>query len=87
MGKKRGRPPKPDAEGTRMLRVNNDLADMIAWIVRVAKKKDPSYTAAQLVDPLLRPQILVKYKLIESDVERIKRAENSASEKASGDQE
>lgn len=66
-----------------MVRVKDDLADMIGWIVRIAKKKDPNYTASQLVDPLLRPQIKARYKLIESDVEKIKKSEDSASAKSS----
>ena len=76
---KRGRP-KGDGD-TRMVRLNSDLADMIGWIVRIAKKKDATFSAAQLCDPLLRPQIVARYKGIESEVERIKRAEDAASAK------
>lgn len=82
MAKGRGRPAKPESEGTRMVRLQTDLADMIGWIVRITKKTDSGFTAAELVDPLLRPQILARYKLIEADVEKIKKAEASASEKA-----
>jgi hypothetical protein len=64
-----------------MVRLHGDLADMIGWIVRIAKKKDANYTAAQLIDPLLRPQIEARFKLIEKDVESIKRSEASASAK------
>lgn len=64
-----------------MVRTYADLADMIGWIVRFAKKSDPGFTAAELIDPLLRPQIETRYKLIEADVEKVKRAEDSGSSK------
>jgi hypothetical protein len=82
MGKGRGRPKKPDEEGTRSVKLNADLVEMIKWIVHITKRDRPGYSAAQLVDPLLRPQIMARYKVIEQDVEKIKRAEASASEKA-----
>lgn len=76
-----GRPPAPEGEETRMVRLPSDLADMIGWIVKIRKKKDSSYTAAKLCGPLLRPGITSRYKQIEKDVESIKRLEDSASEK------
>jgi hypothetical protein len=82
MARKRGRPAKPETEGTRMVRVPTDIADMIGWIVRIKKKSDAGYTASELVGPMLRPGVTARYKLIESEVEKIKRAEDSASSKA-----
>jgi hypothetical protein len=72
----RGRPPKDEDEGTRMVRLYTDLADMIGWIVKLSGKK--GYTAAQLVDPLLRPQIVARYDQIKPQVDKIKKAQAEA---------
>lgn len=77
MAKGRGRPPKPEDEVNRGVRLNKDLADMIGWIVRLQ-----GGTAAQLCDPLLRPQITKRYKDIEPEVERVKKAASNAKKKA-----
>lgn len=82
MSKGRGRPPKPDDEAKKIVKLNADLVEMIGWIVRITKQQRPGYTAAELVDPLLRPQITARYQLIEDDVKKIKKAEASASEKS-----
>lgn len=74
MGKSRGRPKNTD--GTRAVRLFDDLADMISWIVSLAN--DSKVTAASLVDPLLRPQIVARYERIRPQVERIKRAQAEA---------
>jgi len=82
MAKGRGRPAKPEEEGTRAVKLNTDLVDMIGWIVRIAKRKDHGFSAAILVDPLLRPQIVSRFKQIESEIAKIKKAEAAAGEKA-----
>jgi hypothetical protein len=74
MGKSRGRPKSPD--GTRQVKLFSDLADMISWIVTLAN--DPKVTAASLVDPLLRPQIVARYERVRPQVERIKKAQAEA---------
>jgi hypothetical protein len=81
MAKKRGRPPKPAGE-TEPVKLAGDLMEKIRWIVRIAKLKgDSGYTANELIEPMLRPQIDAKYKLIEADVARIKKAEESVASK------
>lgn len=86
MGKARGRPPKPE-EDKKLVKLNADLVEMITWIVRIKKRDTPGYTAADLVEPLLKPQIVARYKLIEDDVKRIKKAEESAASKSSEEEE
>lgn len=72
MSNRGGRPPASEGEkGTRQIRVFDDMADMIGWVTRIN-----GGNAAQLVDPLLRPAISSAYKMIEADVERIKKAED-----------
>ena len=58
---------------TRLVRVNADLADMIAWIVRIQ-----GGTAAQLLDPLLRPFVHAKFEQIKPMVEQIAKIEQLA---------
>lgn len=71
MSNKGGRPFATEGErGTRQIRVFEDMADMIGWITRIN-----GGSAAQLVDPLIRESIESAFKMIEADVERIKRAE------------
>lgn len=50
---------KPDKEEkpTTHIRVHKDLADMIGWICRVEKGS----SSAQLLDPMVRPQITARY--------------------------
>jgi hypothetical protein len=76
MARGRGRPPKPEEEGTRGVRLYKDLADMIAAIVAVSD--DPKVTAASVVDPLLRPQIKARYERIRVQIEKIERAKADA---------
>lgn len=86
MGKqpKRGRPAKPADEGTRAVKLNADLVDMIKWIVKFRREQEPSFTAAQLVDPLLRPQILLQYGKVKDRVEKIKRDTAAAADNLAG---
>lgn len=79
----RGRPVKEDGSGdanTRMVRLKNDLADMIAWLVELEQSPD-SATASQLCDPYLRGPITARYKQIEPEVEKIKQARATAASK------
>lgn len=78
MANRRGRPRKPDGESTEPVKLASDLMEKIRWIVRIAKLKgDAGFTANELIEPILRPQIEAKYKLIEPDVEKIKKAEEA----------
>lgn len=71
MGKSPGRPTKAEGDqGTRLIRAFDDLADMISWIVRVE-----GGTTAQLIDPMIRPQVVARYTKHLAVVERIKAAE------------
>lgn len=76
---KMGRPPKEDGSGdgkARMVRLQNDIADMISWIVKLE-----GGTAAQLLDPLIRGPIKARYKRIEPQVKKIKQAQEEAKPK------
>jgi hypothetical protein len=79
MARGRGRPKNPDDLATRQLRVHADLAEMVAWIVRVQ-----GGTVAQLLDPLVRPQIVARYEMLRSHIEAIQRAEAAAQAAADG---
>lgn len=56
-----------------MVRLYSDVADMIGWIVKVE-----GGSAAQVVDPLIRPQIVSRYERIKPLVERIKKSQEEA---------
>lgn len=73
MAQKGGRPKKGDEGGTRQIRVAEDLANMIAWIARIK-----GIHVAQLIDPMLRPDVLAQYGEIERDVGKIQEAERLA---------
>ena len=68
-----GRPRGGQESGSKLVRMNEDLAEMIAWIVKIE-----GGTAATFVDPLLRPSVTAKFATIKSDVEKIKKAEDAA---------
>lgn len=70
-GGKAGRPKKgAEAGSTATLRVFSDLAEMIGWIVRL-----DGVSSANLLDPLIRPQISARYETIRKDVDAIKKLE------------
>lgn len=62
-----GRP--PTGRQTRPIRVSEDLAEMLGWI---AELSDDS--VAEIVDPLIRPDVERRYAPIESRVGIIKAA-------------
>lgn len=73
MARGRGRPKNPDDLASRQVRVSADLAEMIGWIVRIQ-----GGTVAQLVDPLIRPQISARYAALRPAIEAIEAAEAKA---------
>ncbi len=69
--KSKGRPTKEEGPGnTRLIRAFEDIADMIAWIVRVE-----GGTTANLIDPMLRPEVVARYEKHKDTIDRIKKAE------------
>lgn len=75
-----GRPKKSEGDrGTKHVRLNEDLAEMIGWITRCE-----GGTSATLCDPLLRPQIEARYAHYSDMIARLKRAdaERQAAEEA-----
>lgn len=69
-----GRPKKTDGgQGTKHVRVFADVAEMIAWITRIKGNN-----SAQLLDPIIRSSIVSQYKILEREIEAIKRAEAAA---------
>jgi hypothetical protein len=58
--------PLPIGPGTGTVRVNGDLAYMISWICELEEIKSP-----QLMDPLIRPQILARFEKHRETVEGI----------------
>jgi hypothetical protein len=83
--KKAGRPHNQEGSGdkyTKMVRLPTDLAEKLGWLVRLSKEKK---TAAQIVDPMIRPQIEARYEKIRAEVEDIKRSEHKAKNKPGHD--
>jgi hypothetical protein len=71
---KGGRPKRDEGDrGTRHVRVNEDIADMVSWILRVE-----NVSSARLLDPLLRAAILARYKKHEKAINMLKSAEEEA---------
>ena len=81
MGKRRGGSAKKPGSGTEPVKLSNDLMDMIREIVRVKKSTDPGYTAAKLIEPMIRPQLTARYEQIKGNLERIKQQQEEAAEK------
>lgn len=76
--KKPGRPRKDEGEAdTRLIRVFPDIAEMISWITEMQDIK-----TANLVDPILRPAILMRYEQIKPEIEAMKKLKASAAKKA-----
>lgn len=76
-----GRPKKADGEQpTRHVRVNADLAEMIGWIHHFKNQGDRNVSVAQILDPLLREQIAEMYAPYKAAVEKIKEAEQGATQ-------
>lgn len=64
-----GRPKGGDGDaGTRQVRVNADLGEMLGWIYEIEGEK-----SAVILDPLIRATITGRYKRIEATVEKIKK--------------
>lgn len=67
---KGGRPRKEDGDqGTRHVRVFNDLADMVGWIHFFTGE-----SVAQILDPMLRGPLVKQYADYEPRAEAIKKA-------------
>ena len=64
---KAGRP--ANEHKSRLIRVHDDIADMLAWIAELSG--DP---IAEFVDPLLRPEVEDRYEVIRHRVAVIKAA-------------
>lgn len=68
-----GRPPRGTSRPTRLIRVSEDLADKLSWIAEFGDD-----VVAEIVDPLIRPEVERRYEQIESRVEIIKTAKAEA---------
>jgi hypothetical protein len=74
MGGTGGRPKGNQDASTRQVRVADDLAEMIGWIVRILGKSNRDYAnSAQLLDPMIRAQVESLYHPIAPRVEQIKK--------------
>lgn len=78
MGGRGGRPKRDEEGKTRQVRVNDDLAYMIGWIVRF----DESLTSATLLDPMIRDKITALFEPLKPQVAKIEAAEAAAKEVA-----
>lgn len=64
---KTGRP--PNEQQTRQIRVNEDIAEKLAWVAELSDD-----TIADIVDPILRAEVEDRYEAIRHRVEAIKAA-------------
>ncbi len=68
-----------------LVKIDPELVEKIQWLVRVRntnrKEGVPEWTAAIIVEPLIRTTIERDYKLIVGEVERIKRDEAKAAKR------
>ena len=70
MAKERGRP-KENEQGTRQVRVNDDIGEMIGWIIKIE-----GGSTAKLLDPLIRDSVVARYEAIKGIAESIKKAKD-----------
>lgn len=69
---KAGRPKLDDSDrGTKQVRVFEDLAEMISWIVRIE-----GGTTANLLDPMIRAEVESRYERHRAAIEKIRAAED-----------
>ncbi len=59
-----------DEEGTRQVRVFEDVGEMISWIIRVEGGK-----TANLLDPMIRSQVTARYQKHKEVIDKIRAAE------------
>ena len=72
----RGRPPSP--QGTKLFLLNDDVGEMISWIIQHRKKSGhPDDTVAKLLDPIIRPEVTAIFESIRPWVEKQKRLDAS----------
>lgn len=78
---KGGRPTKHEGgRGTRQIRVFEDIADMLGWVYHFREQAGGRESIAQIVDPLLRAQVVALYEPYRPAVEAIQAAERAARE-------
>lgn|SRR5574338_127697 len=69
---KRIRPKRADGQqGTDHARLFADIVDMVSWIVRVE-----GGSSAQLLDPMIRPQVTARYAKHKPVIDKLKAAED-----------
>lgn len=68
-----GRPRSPDEDRTSHVRVREDLAKIVAWLIRVQ-----GVSSAKMLDPLLRPILLARFAEHIHTIRAIKAAEDDA---------
>lgn len=70
------RPKKDDDRArTRHVRINDDLAEKLSWVLKVLGK---DWTSARLLDPHIRGPILALYAQHEETIKAIQRAQSRA---------
>jgi hypothetical protein len=74
MGEKRGRPKSGEMNGgTRQVRIHEDLADMLGWIIKLK-----GGSVATILDPLIRPQITAMHRELKPAIDAMKKAQEAA---------
>lgn len=76
-----GRPKKADGPAkTKHVRINDDLADMLSWILKAMGKE---WSSARLLDPHIRGPIKALYRDNEEAINILKRSQEKARKKRS----
>jgi hypothetical protein len=67
-----GRPRKNEGKvSTKHVRINDDLAEMLSWVLRALGKE---HTSAQILDPHIRGPITALYNKHEATIRMLKKA-------------
>lgn len=71
-----GRPKKEDGKGkTKHVRINDDLAEMLSWVLQVLGK---DHSSAKVLDPHIRGPITALYNLHKTAIDGLRLAQNRA---------
>lgn len=68
-----------------LIKIDPELVEKLGWLVRIRNadrdESTPEWTAALIVEPLIRTTIERDFKVIESQVESIKRDQSKAAKR------
>lgn len=77
------KPSSLEKKKTNLVKIDPELVEKIAWIVRIRNDsgEDAEWTAARIIEPLIRTSVERDYNLIKDQVESIKRDQAKAAKR------